>query len=83
VQGDASVSLGAARRLCGRLRTLAVPNRHVYKAVVLSASAFVVTLCEARCVGSVVMNYSVSYYEHLFTFLTVRLTSLFRRLWGR
>jgi len=51
VQGDASVSLGAARRLCGRLRTRAVPNRHVYKAVVLSASA-VVTVC----VGTVVIN---------------------------
>lgn len=35
VQGDSSVSLGAARLLCGRLRERVVPNRHVCKAVVL------------------------------------------------
>jgi hypothetical protein len=68
VQGDASFSLGEARRLCGRVRTLALPNRHVYKAVVLCASAIVATLCEARCVVSVVINCSVSCHEHRFVF---------------
>jgi len=48
VQGDASVSLGAARLLCGRLRARVVPNRHVCKAVVLDASAVAVSVRDAR-----------------------------------